>query len=52
MSMDSSSEDKQRLLQVVRKLLDTDHELDFLLQLTKEELEQLTAAIRARTDGR
>jgi hypothetical protein len=37
--------DKQRLLHIVEKLLDSEHELDFLLRLEKNELERLVVAI-------
>jgi hypothetical protein len=48
--MDSPVEDKQRLLRILEKLLDSEHELDFLLRLEKDELERLVVAIRGRVD--
>jgi len=48
--MDSPVEDKQRLLRILEKLLNSEHELDFLLRLEKVELERLVVAIRGRVD--
>jgi len=42
---------KERLLQIIKKLLDSDLDLDFLLKLEQREIEQLIAAIRERVDG-
>jgi hypothetical protein len=50
MSGDSPIEYKQRLLRIIEKLLDSAHELDFLLGLEKSEIERLVAAIRGRLD--
>ncbi len=52
MPKDSPIEDKQRLLHIVEKLLDSEHELDFLLRLEKSELERLVVAVRGRLDRR
>jgi len=41
---------KQKLIEILQKLLQTDAELDFLLQLTAEDLEKLVACIRSRVD--
>jgi len=48
--MDGPTEGKQRLLHILEKLLDSEHELDFLLRLEKVELERLVVAIRGRVD--
>ncbi len=52
MSTDSPTEDKQRLLHLIEKLLDSENELAFLLRLEKSELERLVVAIRGRVDRR
>ena len=52
MQAGSSSEDKQKLVRIVAKLLSVDHKLDFLLQLTEAELEHLVVAIRGKLDSR
>jgi len=41
---------KEKLIEIVRGILHTDIELNFLLQLKKEELETLVACIRERVD--
>jgi hypothetical protein len=41
---------KERLLQIVKQLLNCDLDLDFLLQLEKKDLAQLVAAIRGGMD--
>jgi hypothetical protein len=41
---------KEELVEKIRELLRTDSDLDFLLQLKKEELERLVACIRDRVD--
>ena len=41
---------KEELLEKIRELLNTDIDLDFLLELKKEELERLVACIRDRVD--
>jgi len=46
-SCTSHTYDKERLIVTVQTLLDTDENLQFLLKLEKEELEKLTALIRA-----
>ena len=50
MPADTPPEDKKRLLQFIEKLLDAEHELDFLLRLEKSELERLVVAIRGRLE--
>jgi len=52
MSKDSPIEDKQRLLRIAEKLLDSEHELDFLLRLEKSEMERLVVAVRGKLDSR
>ena len=41
---------KEKLVEKIRYLLKTDNDLDFLLELKKEELERLVACIRDRVD--
>ncbi len=41
---------KDRLVEKIREILKTDNNLDFLLELKKEELERLVACIRDRVD--
>ncbi len=41
---------KEKLVEKIRELLKTDIDLDFLLELKKEELESLVACIRDRVD--
>ena len=41
---------KKKLLQIIRGLLRTDANLDFLLQLDSDELEVLVVSIRERLD--
>jgi len=41
---------KQELIEILRKLLDTDTELDFLLQLKGDDLRTLVACVRGRVD--
>jgi hypothetical protein len=50
MPADAPSDDKKKLLQFIEKLLDAEHELDFLLRLEKSELERLVVAIRGRLE--
>lgn len=45
-------ENKQKLVRIVAQLLSVDHELDFLLQLTEAELEQLVVVIRGKLGSR
>ena len=42
---------KEKLVKVIRGLLKTDNDLRFLVELKKEELEELIACIRYRLDG-
>jgi hypothetical protein len=42
---------KEKLLEIVRKLLRSDLDLTFLMKLEQREMEQLVAAIRERIDG-
>ena len=42
---------KEDLLALVKKVLKTDMDLDFLLELNPRDLESLVACIRARTEG-
>ena len=41
---------KQELIEILRKLLETDTELDFLLQLKGDDLRTLVACVRDRVD--
>jgi hypothetical protein len=50
MSATAPAEDKRNLLRIIEKLLDSEHELDFLLKLDEGELQRLVAAIRGRID--
>jgi len=47
----SESIPKETLLQIVKKLLKSDLDLTFLINLEQRQLEQLVAAIRGRLDG-
>ena len=42
---------KDKLIQLLQGLLKTDENLDFLLDLKKEDLEKLVAVARERVDG-
>ncbi len=42
---------KEQLVEIVKKLLQTDADLDFLTQLSKSELETLVAALRNRVEN-
>ena len=42
---------KEKLVEKIRELLKTDMELQFLLDLKKEEIETLVACIRDRIDN-
>jgi len=42
---------KEKLIKIIKTLLHTDEDLNFLLRLKKEELEKLVSVIRARTGG-
>jgi len=50
MPPESPSEDKQKLLRIIEKLLGVEHELDFLMQIAKADLERLIAAVREGLD--
>ena len=41
---------KEELVEKIKELLKTDNDLNFLLELKKEELERLVACIRDRVD--
>ncbi len=41
---------KDKLVEKIREILKTDNNLDFLLELKKEEIERLVACIRDRVD--
>ena len=41
---------KDQLIETIRKILATDHDLSFLMRLTETELETLVATIRGRMD--
>jgi len=41
---------KEKLLQFVKRLLNTGDDLDFLLQLERKDLESLVVAIRTRVE--
>ena len=42
---------KVHLLDIIKKLLETDSDLDFLSRLSKSELETLVAAMRNRVEN-
>jgi hypothetical protein len=42
--------DKKRLIEIIQRILNTDADLSFLLQLEEHELEVLAASIRERID--
>ena len=42
---------KEQLIEIVKKLLQTDTDLDFLFKLSKSELETLVAAVRNRVES-
>ena len=49
--MNSATHDtKDKLVEIIKTLLHTDEDLDFLLQLNKEDLEKLASVVRARID--
>ncbi len=48
--MDTISDAKEKLVRIIKGVLHTDENLDFLLQLKQEDLEKLVAVVRARTD--
>jgi len=41
---------KEKLVEKIKELLNTDLDLNFLLELKKEEIERLVASIRDRVD--
>ena len=41
---------KEKLVEKIKEILKTDNDLDFLLELKKEEVERLIACIRDRVD--
>ncbi|MBW2117022.1 MAG: hypothetical protein JRH09_03745 [Deltaproteobacteria bacterium] len=41
---------KQELIEILKKLLETDTDLDFLLQLRGDNLRTLVACVRGRVD--
>jgi len=41
---------KEKLVEKIKELLKTDNDLDFLLELKKEDIEKLVACIRDRVD--
>ena len=41
---------KEKLVKKIKEILKTDNDLDFLLELKREELERLVACIRDRVD--
>ncbi len=42
---------KDRLIDIINRLLETDADLDFLTKLSKSELETLVAAVRNRVEN-
>ncbi|MCX5815198.1 MAG: hypothetical protein NTX75_03005 [Proteobacteria bacterium] len=40
---------KEKLIKIIKTLLHTDEDLNFLVRLKKEDLEKLAAIVRART---
>ncbi len=42
---------KENLIKIIKTLLHTDEDLNFLLRLKKEDLEKLASIVRARTGG-
>jgi len=48
--MDSDAINRDKLVRIVRELLNTDQDLGFLKELKKEHLERLVACIRDRID--
>ena len=46
--MDTTTTDsKEKLIKIIKRLLHTDEDLDFLLSLEKEDLEKLASVVRA-----
>jgi hypothetical protein len=46
----SDDKNREKLVRIIRELLKTDQDLDFLKDLKKENLERLVACIRDRID--
>jgi hypothetical protein len=46
----SENTPKEKLIQIIQKLLRADFDLTFLMKLERREIEQLIAAIRERVD--
>ncbi|MBC8393518.1 MAG: hypothetical protein H8E17_13260 [Deltaproteobacteria bacterium] len=42
---------REQLIDIIKRLLETDAELDFLSKLSKSELETLVAAVRDRVEN-
>jgi len=42
---------KEQLINIVKKLLETDSDLDFLVKLTNPELETLVSAVRNKVEN-
>jgi len=42
---------KERLIKIIKKLLETDSDLDFLFGLSKSELETLVSAVRNKVEN-
>jgi hypothetical protein len=42
--------DKEQLVETIKRILNTDSDLSFLLRLRTSELERLVACVRARID--
>jgi hypothetical protein len=40
---------KEKLIKIIKSLLRTDEDLDFLLRLDEKDLEKLASVVRART---
>ena len=47
--MNTTTPDKDKLIKIIKTLLHTDEDLNFLLRLKKEDLEKLVSIVRART---
>jgi len=41
---------KQKLIEILKKVLETDADLNFLLQLKDDDLQTLVACVRSRVD--
>jgi len=42
---------KEQLIEIIKKLLETDSDLDFLSKLSKSELETLVSAVRNKVEN-